>query len=330
MSGLEVAATIAAIISAFVAVGSAVNDFRTRRKKKKQNLQLGASKAETQLLTTVDAGPPHINAEYNHGVARIGSAFEQGDSTKLPTYLLKITGIARTSLTSTLLEMNQSLVNVINSLLTAGHVLFTTSDYESWNAVCSRTTNSTIATLAQLYQRKLQYASSSTLHIPQTLSKVDTRQPDGSSYKGQGKDGLSHGYGIWTGSDGEKYEGEWDKGLRCGYGKTTALNGNTFEGNWFRNKRHGYGVFTWASGGQYKGEFANNQFSGYGTLVYPNQNKYVGYWKNNHKCGKGIQTVMISNQVLDGEWKDDRNGEGTITYGDGTKRYDTWWVLGDA
>ena len=71
MSGLEIAAGIAGIVSAFVTVGRAVKSFRDNRKKKKKKLQEEAESAESRLLNTVDNGPPRINGEYSRDVARV-------------------------------------------------------------------------------------------------------------------------------------------------------------------------------------------------------------------------------------------------------------------
>ena len=84
MPGLEIAAGIAAIVSAFVTVGRAVRAFQKYRKQKKQRLQSNAESAENRLLSTIDNGPPRISHEYNHDLTRIGQAFAQGDGT--PTF----------------------------------------------------------------------------------------------------------------------------------------------------------------------------------------------------------------------------------------------------
>jgi hypothetical protein len=79
MSGLEIAAGIAGIISAIVTVSKAVKENRRRRKAKKLSIFARAQNAEAQLLTTLDDGPPRINTEYNRDLARIGPEFNRGD-----------------------------------------------------------------------------------------------------------------------------------------------------------------------------------------------------------------------------------------------------------
>lgn len=75
MSGLEIAAAISGIVSAFVAVGNVIGKFREKRKEKKEKLQSAASMAEIRLLTTVQNAPPRINTEYNNDLTRIGHTF---------------------------------------------------------------------------------------------------------------------------------------------------------------------------------------------------------------------------------------------------------------
>lgn len=159
MSGLEIAAGIAGIISGFITVGRAVKAFQKSRKKKKQWLQSNAESAENRLICTIDNGPSRVNHEYNHDLQRIGKAFAQGDGNSifyvLFTYSLDI---ARNSLFTILIEMNSSLVNVIQSFIATDQVLFSVSEYDTWNTVGARMTDSTVSTLAQLYQRKHQSA----------------------------------------------------------------------------------------------------------------------------------------------------------------------------
>jgi len=79
MSGLEIVAGIAGIVSAFVTVSRAVRSIHQNRQKKKIEIARNASHAESQLLTTLDDGPKQIKGEYARDLARIGPAFEQGD-----------------------------------------------------------------------------------------------------------------------------------------------------------------------------------------------------------------------------------------------------------
>jgi hypothetical protein len=79
MSGLEIAAGIAGIISAFVTVGRAIRAYQKSREKKKLALLAAAKTAETRLINAVDTGPQRIKHEYDGSLTRIGPAFAKGD-----------------------------------------------------------------------------------------------------------------------------------------------------------------------------------------------------------------------------------------------------------
>ena len=69
-----------------------------------------------------------------------------------------IIAIASGQLMSILVDINSSLVNVINSFIATGQFTFTASNYETWNRAGSKTTEDTVTALAQLYQRQLEAA----------------------------------------------------------------------------------------------------------------------------------------------------------------------------
>jgi len=69
-----------------------------------------------------------------------------------------MTEIASKSLISILVDMNSSLVNVINTFVLTGKMVFSVGDCNAWNAVGTKATKDSVGTLVQLYQRKLQSA----------------------------------------------------------------------------------------------------------------------------------------------------------------------------
>jgi hypothetical protein len=79
MSGIEIAAGVAGIVSALCAVGTIIKKARRQRKEKKKALQAEAFKAEQRLLVTMDEGPPAINREYDQNLQRLGERFKRGD-----------------------------------------------------------------------------------------------------------------------------------------------------------------------------------------------------------------------------------------------------------
>lgn len=64
----------------------------------------------------------------------------------------------------------------------------------------------------------------------------------GSLYKGEWKDNLRHGRGIFQWKDGELYEGEFRNDRREGYGIYRWKNGEYYEGQWLNDMRHGNGT----------------------------------------------------------------------------------------
>lgn len=55
---------------------------------------------------------------------------------------------------------------------------------------------------------------------------------NGAVYKGQFKDSLRHGKGIWRRGNGlgDSYNGEYQNDQKCGYGIYSWADGNKYEG----------------------------------------------------------------------------------------------------
>ena len=106
MSGLEVTAVVASIISAF---GSGMDIFKRMRAKqkakKRSQKEVPPTREESQLQESLHRNPRAIRAEYDRSVARHGRSFEVGDIH------------AHNSLAHTLLKLNTGLINIINQAL---------------------------------------------------------------------------------------------------------------------------------------------------------------------------------------------------------------------
>ena len=98
---------------------------------------------------------------------------------------------------------------------------------------------------------------------------------DGSSYKGNFKDGLYHGQGTITWANGDKFEGEFKEGARI---KGTYT---------WPEKRKGYMY-------KYIGEFKNNEFEGEGTAYYVGGETESGIWKNGKYIGSKAEQNLTS------------------------------------
>ena len=55
-------------------------------------------------------------------------------------------------------------------------------------------------------------------------------------YRGQYKEGLRHGKGIFHYADGSKYDGEWKEDKKDGHGVFTFEDGSFYEGLFVRDR----------------------------------------------------------------------------------------------
>lgn len=66
------------------------------------------------------------------------------------------------------------------------------------------------------------------------------KYPDGSTYEGEWKDNVKHGYGVYVYANGDKYEGQWYNGSRHGIGTYAHTEEDcSFHGTWNEGQRIG-------------------------------------------------------------------------------------------
>jgi hypothetical protein len=89
--------------------------------------------------------------------------------------LLTLVDAARAALHS-IHEQMMSVVDMIQGLVNAGHVILQASNYNQWNDVGARTTQETVATLTQLYQRQRELArmQNQLMPPPPSIYHMDT------------------------------------------------------------------------------------------------------------------------------------------------------------
>ena len=63
------------------------------------------------------------------------------------------------------------------------------------------------------------------------------KYPDGSSYYGQFKGDVRHGFGTYTHKGGDEYKGAWLNGKYNGHGIYTYANGDIYVGEWKNDSR---------------------------------------------------------------------------------------------
>ncbi|RXZ78818.1 hypothetical protein EBB07_25260 [Paenibacillaceae bacterium] len=102
--------------------------------------------------------------------------------------------------------------------------------------------------------------------------------PDGEQYRGEMKDGLKHGYGIYTWKDGTKYEGDWRADFEHGIGEKYYSNGDSYIGKWEEGLFEGKGTYRWKDGSVYEGEWKDNMMHGKGTKTDAQGVAYDGFW----------------------------------------------------
>ena len=102
----------------------------------------------------------------------------------------------------------------------------------------------------------------------------------GTTYKGQFKNGLKEGQGLYSWPDGAWYDGQFQSDRENGFGTYHFSNGDEYIGNFFNGRLHGNGTYTWASGGaKYVGEHVMDARTGYGKIIYKDGAEFEGYWR---------------------------------------------------
>lgn len=135
------------------------------------------------------------------------------------------------------------------------------------------------------------------------------------NYLGEWRNGLYHGYGVFTSTNGSRYVGEWRDGRRHGYGIEYGLDGSI--------NRSG----EWESGNfvlSISPDLKNFPFDGVrrvalaipqcptsgvkhnciGTLVFPNGARYVGEFQSGVRFGRGTEYNHRGEVSRDGWWDD--------------------------
>lgn len=143
--------------------------------------------------------------------------------------------------------------------------------------------------------------------------------PNGDKYEGEFKNGLFHGWGIYTYRIGDRYEGEFRNDMKNGRGTYQYRNGDKYIGDFRNDVKEGRGTFVFASGDKYIGDFAGDMMNGKGVMFYKNGDRYEGEFKNGMKNGNG-KFIFVNGDVYMGEFKNDvREGKGTYIWADGGK-----------
>jgi hypothetical protein len=143
-------------------------------------------------------------------------------------------------------------------------------------------------------------------------------------YEGYWKDDKRNGKGIYSDKAGYTYEGDWVDDEKNGKGIYSDKFGNTYEGDWVDDKKNGSGVFKYNRIGIYDGQWKDDKKNGSGVFKYDDGGEYNGWWEDDKKNGKGTMTYADGSEYI-GYWIDDvKAGYGIMTYADGSIYKGDW------
>ncbi|XP_065840479.1 radial spoke head 10 homolog B-like [Oscarella lobularis] len=129
---------------------------------------------------------------------------------------------------------------------------------------------------------------------------------DGVQYEGDFEDSTVTGEGTYIWSDGSKYVGHVVNGIRHGYGAfyCSTRPPSIYEGQWEDGRRHGRGeiYFDEKKTSYYKGDWYYNRREGNGERRYGSGNVYIGQWRNNRRNGKGTMWWHNRGEKYTGDW----------------------------
>ncbi len=106
----------------------------------------------------------------------------------------------------------------------------------------------------------------------------------------RGSIGKPCGYGQYVWKNGSSYWGEFRDGLKHGFGKWRKNRegpGNAYEGQYYKDKKQGFGIFKWASGNLYRGQYKNDERDGFGEMRWTDGSVYIGQWCRGIQHGYG-------------------------------------------
>lgn len=102
---------------------------------------------------------------------------------------------------------------------------------------------------------------------------------------------MAEGYGEYFWADGSFYKGDFKQGVRHGYGIWQDQK-EIYKGSYRMDKKEGFGIYKWIGKQIYKGEFRDDYREGYGefsSLMKDDKEKvvYRGCWLKGKKHEDG-------------------------------------------
>ena len=145
-----------------------------------------------------------------------------------------------------------------------------------------------------------------------------------------------------TFADGSTYRGQWREGRVCGYGRYESAAGEVFEGHFVDGRLEGEGQERDLLGSDYRGSFHLGDFHGRGRLATASADEettknneyhvFDGIYDLGRRLGRGIERTLDGAAYSGFYFLDLRHGRGALAYrepeDDDARTYEGRWLLG--
>nr|WP_246500680.1 caspase family protein [Azospirillum rugosum] len=158
-------------------------------------------------------------------------------------------------------------------------------------ATAKRNAGRTAAEQARSAQKRAQAAA-------QDGRSINSKFPNGDSYRGQGDGPTKTGFGVYRYGNGGAYEGEWKNDAMTGAGVYSFPSGERFEGTFANGSPQGAGTYHFPNGDVFTGEIRNGRPNGAGEVLFGNGDRYLGTIADMQPEGMGTMTFRSGDQFV--------------------------------
>ena len=121
-------------------------------------------------------------------------------------------------------------------------------------------------------------------------------------YKGEYKNDMKNGRGIFYWPDGSFYDGYFTENDMNIFGKYTWPNNKTWIGEWSNNAINGWGQMKWPDGKVFFGKYENDLKNGYGEMKQATGSVIKSYWIKNKNNLSVSYIIKSDGKVLRREY----------------------------
>eukprot|EP00730_Choanoeca_flexa_P016265 TRINITY_DN7651_c0_g1_i3.p1 TRINITY_DN7651_c0_g1~~TRINITY_DN7651_c0_g1_i3.p1 ORF type:complete len:483 (+),score=66.82 TRINITY_DN7651_c0_g1_i3:101-1549(+) len=130
--------------------------------------------------------------------------------------------------------------------------------------------------------------------------------------------GRGDSFGVFRWPDGTSYAGEVRELLAHGYGVKRGASGWIFAGTFIDGNKEGAGLYVWPSNARYIGAWQNERPHGLGLYLEQERTLYGGTWSSGLKTEHGVERDLATGRTYAGTWRRGaKDGLGVETYADG-------------